>query len=564
MSQFKRSAGISLILAVAGILSVYGQPASLPDMDRSTTIDVKHYTIRIKFDRAEKKVFGDTTVILSPKAAPITTVDLDAVGMRFESVLDESDGRSLKYNASPTKLSVDLGRPYTSSETISLRIKYSTIPKSGIFFIPANAQSDTLAHTEQIWTQNEAEDARFWFPSFDFPSDKATSEEFITAKGSETVIGNGQLIETIANTDGTKTWHYKMDIPHSTYLTSFVVGEYAKRNAKYRDVPLGFYTYPGRPEMGKFAFDQTGEMMAVYERVTGIDFPYPKYDQTIVGSFPLGGMENISATTLGDMSLLFGEFEFGRDIAVDLVSHELAHSWFGDLVTCQNWAELWLNEGFASYMEAVYREQRWGSDEYKKKIMSDAKEFLGADVITIDRYGLFNRRADKVADLFEHSEVTYQKGSVVLHMLRQEIGDKSFWDGVRSYLQKYKYSNARSSDLLAEMQASSGRDLKWFFDQWVYSAGTARLNVKPIYSQQLKRLTLTVTQTQKYDDLVPSAFILPLKAKISYGGHEEIVDLKITKRSQIFTYNIPARPTRIIIDPDGKMPIVPSKVMPMK
>src|SRR4029079_11279931 len=174
------------------------------------------------------------------------------------------------------------------------------------------------------------------------------------------------------NADGTETWHYKMPVPHSTYLISFVIGNYLKVEDRYKDIPLSFYVYPEMEAPARHAFGDTKRMIGVYEELTGVPFPYNKYDQTIVAEFQFGGMENITATTMADTEIFLADVDLFREgIVVDLVSHELAHSWFGDLVTCRNWAELWLNEGFATYMEAAYREKVNGRDDYIKAIRSD-------------------------------------------------------------------------------------------------------------------------------------------------------------------------------------------------
>src|SRR5438046_632372 len=203
------------------------------------------------------------------------------------------------------------------------------------------------------------------------------------------------------NGNGTETWHYKMPVPHSTYLVSFVIGKYVRVEDKYGDVPLGFYVYPGKESVGKKAFGGTKDMIRVYEELTGVKFPYNKYDQTIVAHFQFGGMENITATTMADTEIFFADLGLGEGIVTDLVSHELAHSWFGDMVTCKNWAELWLNEGFATYMEAAYLEKVSGRAAYMAKVRADAGDFIVTDVISKKRNGLFNRLAGNVDGLFQ-------------------------------------------------------------------------------------------------------------------------------------------------------------------
>ena len=305
---------------------------------RVRTYDVKQYIIRSNFDRPNKTYLGDTTIMLKPLNNGFNTLLLDSAGMQFDSITIEPDNKPLQYKQIGEKISVTLDKSYSINDTLSLRFKYSSKPKKGVYFVDeAKDGEGKILHPAQVWTQGEAEEAHFWFPSYDFPDDKVITEQYITTPKNEIAIANGELLETIQNPDGTKTFHYKMPVEHSVYLTSFVVGNYVKVESKYKDIPLGFYVYPGKESIAELAYGKTPDMMRVYEELTGVNFPYNKYDQTIVANFQFGGMENITATTMADTEILFAAMEFGRENAIDLVSHELAHSWFGDLVTCKNW-----------------------------------------------------------------------------------------------------------------------------------------------------------------------------------------------------------------------------------
>jgi len=300
-----------------------------PDMNRARTYDVQNYVIRVSFDRPNKKVIGDTTVQLKPLKPGFTQTELDAVGLKFDSVTLDPSGAELKYRTTSDKVIVTLDKAYSPDDVISIRFKYATTaPRKGVYFVDETRENgDNVPY--QIWTQGEAEEARYWFPSFDFPSDKATSEEFITAEKGQTVIANGEELDRKDNADGTVTHHFKMSIPYSTYLTSFVIGTYVKQTDSHGSIPLGFYVYPGKESIVPVAFSRTKDMMQAFEEVTGVPFPYNKYDQSIVRNFNFGGMENITATTLADTEVFFANFDFGKATVQDLVSHELSHSWFG-------------------------------------------------------------------------------------------------------------------------------------------------------------------------------------------------------------------------------------------
>lgn len=556
--KIKRLFAPAVLFAAALLAAFSAAGQNRTEFDRPQTFDAQHYTIRVSFDRAQEKVFGDTTVSLKPLAAGFRTVELDAVGLTFEKVTLDNTSIELNHRSVGRKVFVTLDRAYGPDETVSIRFKYSAIPKKGIYFVDA-AEGEN-GHSAQIWTQGEPDEARHWFPSFDFPSDKATTEEYITAEKGETVIGNGEFLGKEATDDGKETWHFRMKVPHSIYLVSFIIGKYVRVDHKYRDIPLGSYVYPGREKTAHTAFGPTGEMMEIFENVTGVSFPYNKYDQTIVARFQFGGMENITATTMADSEIFFGDFEFGRSIVTDLVSHELSHSWFGNLVTCRNWAELWLNEGFATYMEAVYREHKFGPDDYLRKVQIDADEFLANDASTSRRHGLYNLRAAEVDKLFDTAAVTYNKGGVVLHMLREQVGTENFWKAVNAYLNKHKFGIVGSEDLKMAMEDASGQDLDWFFDQWVYHSGAPRLSVTSRYSSAKKTISITVAQTQKADELVPAVFRLPLEFSVNTPAGEVNKQIETTKRVETFVVKVRSRPSVVKLVNDFKTPAKTVKI----
>lgn len=549
------------LLIITFASSVLAQPPR-PNFNRAQTYDVQHYVIRVSFDRAAKKVIGDTTVQLKPLQSGFTSVELDAHGLVFESVAAEPSGLLLKYLSAANKVIVTLDKAYSPDELISLRFKYTATPKKGVYFIDEEIENGKQVRSAQIWTQGEPDEARHWFPSFDFPSDKATTEQFITARSGEKVIGNGEMVEGTPNSDGTVTFHYKMPVPHSTYLVSFVIGNYVKVPGKYRDIPLGFYVYPGTEPIVPKAYGNTVEMFRIFEELTGVDYPFNKYDQTIVSGFTFGGMENITATTMADTDIFLSNFAFGKSAVENLVSHELAHSWFGNLVTCKNWAELWLNEGFATFMEAAYLEKKHGRQIYINKIVSDAEIFIADDAVNTKRNGLFNRNAANVSALFDRPATTYNKGGAIIHTLRETVGDEAFWKAINIYLNRHKFGSVESTDLQKVMEETSGQDLKWFFDQWVYGTGAPKLDVKPVYSPRTKTLKLTVSQTQS-GALTPAVFRLPMDVEIKTARGTSTEKLNVTKLVETFTFRLGGKPESIAVDSSQRVPIKTVKLRPI-
>lgn len=522
---------------------------------RPQTFDVEHYDIRVNFDRPAKKVIGETTITFKPLKDGLKTAGFDAIDLTFNSVTLGPDAKRVKFRTANGKVDVDLDRPYNANESVTLTFKHTAVPRKGVYFVDPESENGKEIHSAQIWTQGEADEARHWFPSFDFPSDKATTDQYITATADETVVSNGELVEKTTNTDGSVTHHYRMTVPTPVYLISFIIGKYVRISDKYGDIPLGFYVYPGSEPIGQKAFGDTKEMIRVFESLTGVKYPFNKYDQTIVSGSNFGGMENITATTMSDTDIFSVNNPLFEATVGDLVSHELAHSWFGNLVTCRNWAELWLNEGFATFMEAAFREKAYGRRNYIAKVMFDAREFMVDDTVNRRRTALFNYNADNVGELFERPATNYNKGGAVLHTLREEIGDEAFWKGVNVYLNRHRFGGVESTDLLAAMEEASNRDLKWFFDQWVYRGGFPKLDVKEVWLPASSTLKLTVTQTQKGDVLTPAAFRLPLDVEFTIGEDKKTEKVNITKRVETFSFKLASRPTAVKLDPLEKIPI---------
>ncbi|MEP7148655.1 MAG: M1 family metallopeptidase [Acidobacteriota bacterium] len=552
-------------LSVLLLLLVFGSAAaqtSRRDFNRPQVYDAEHYILRVRFDRRAKKVIAETTIRFKPLKKNFAVAEFDAVGITFSSVTLEPAGRPLKFRAAGGRVTVMLDKSYDTTDTLIVRFKHSSTPRKGVYFVDKEVEDGKEIHSEQIWTQGEADEARHWFPSFDFPSDKATFEEFITANAGETVVGNGELLEEVKNADGTVTHHFRMNVPTPTYLVSFVIGKYAKVTDKYLNTPLSFYIYPGGEATARKAYGNTKEMMRIYAALTDVPFQFNKYDQTVVAGFTFGGMENVTATTMADTDIFAVNNPLFAAGVEDLVSHELAHSWFGNLVTCKNWAELWLNEGFATFMEAAFRENMYGRQNYLNKIRSDAEIFILDDSVNNKRNALFNQNADDVGSLFDRPATIYNKGGAVLHTLREEVGDSAFWKAVNIYLNRHKFGSVETTDLKAAMEEVSGRDLEWFFDQWIYKAGHPKLDITQVWNPAAKKLRLTMTQTQKGNAITPAVFRLPLDIEFTIGTEKQIEKINITKRVETFEFNLPARPDQMEVDPLQKVPVKTVKVFP--
>jgi aminopeptidase N len=542
----------TILFTVLGVLPqfVHGQ-APQRSFNRTREFDAQNYRIQAEFDRKRKEVKASTTVHVRPLRNGYATMVLDAEGLNVSRVTNDT-GQPLRFVLRPGAISISLGRRYSAGSDVKVTIQYTARPRKGVYFVPELSGSG-FTRSAQIWTQGEPEEARHWFPSYDFPDDKATTEQILTVDGDETVIANGRLVEERRNPDGTKTFHHRMDVPHSTYLVSFVIGKFVKEERLYRDIPLGFYTYPHRPDAGRSVFLKTESMMRVFEDLTGIPYPFNKYDQTVVANFSFGGMENITATTLSDRDVALADSPLGAPMVEDLVAHELAHSWFGNLVTCRNWAELWLNEGFATFMEAAYRERVYGRDDYLKKIRQDAADYLFDDARRVRKHGLFNLLAKPDDSIFD--AVAYKKGSAVVHMLRETVGEDAFWKGIGLYLRRHSLGNTETPDLRKAFEETSGADLNWFFRQWVYGTGHPELRVAAVYSKAQRKVTVRVSQEHRTGGLTPASFRIPLEIAFTSSGGVTVHRALITRPIETFVFEQLDEPKSMELDPALRVPL---------
>jgi aminopeptidase N len=284
------------------------------------------------------------------------------------------------------------------------------------------------------------------------------------------VISNGRLLSRQVGADGWATYHWHESAPHSTYLNSFVVGKFVEVEERAGSVPIQYYVPEEKKEDTMRYFGLTPDMMRVFVEITGIEYPYEKYAQVAVHDFIYGGMENISATTLVDNR--FPDERTEEDYAarysrpdrdhIELVSHELVHMWFGDLVTMRHWPHAWLNEGFATYMEAVYHERTYGPEEFRQNLWFKSQAYFEEDE---GRYRRAIVENDYVYadDLFD--TCTYEKAAWMIHQLRGILGDDLFFRGTREYLKRFAYKNAETSDYRRVMEEVGGTSLERYFEQ---------------------------------------------------------------------------------------------------
>ncbi len=523
----------------------FAKPGALRQTGRIREYDVKHIKAELTLDVDKKEVRGKVVHTAAPLHPFLTRVELDrGRNLKIESATIADGGASLPFKVEGEKLIVTLDKARPQGEDFDLTVVYSGKPEQGLHFILPDA-----AHPDRqpaIWTQGEAEETRHWLPCYDYPNDQATTEMIVTVARPLSVVSNGVLVETKENPDGTRTFHWKMDQPHSSYLITMAASDFASFHDKLGDLPIDYYVAKSVDEATARRFmGKTPQMVEFFSEVTAQPFPYPKYAQVCLPEFN-GGMENSSATSMTDEALLDETEALERDHH-GLVAHELAHQWFGDLMTCKDWSHIWLNEGFASYFDPLFVEHDRGEDEFRLKMRKEQNEYLAADKIY--RRPIVEPRYDSPTQLFDG--MTYAKGGSTLHMLRGYLGDEAWWKGIRHYVAKRKFQNVETDDFRKDLEEATGKDLNWFFDQWLHKAGHPELKLSWRYEPEDKTVRVKVEQTQKLDEQTP-LFRLPTTIEITEApGCSRSVPIVIDGSVHEFVIASETEPKMVLVDPKG-------------
>ena len=531
----------------------FNDPENKRHTERTSVIDVLHYKITVRLDdRIPEPVVEGRVDIEFAMTASASSIDLDAEDMTISEV-GLAQGTKLPFTHEGRRLAIDLGRKASAGEKFNLGIVYSASPKAGLFFIsPDPAQPKKQW---QVWSQGETEENHRWFPCYDYPNDRATTEVIVSVRAKYRTISNGELVKTETGREGWRTEHWKMDIPHVAYLTSIVAGEFdivedAGPVPLRYVVPKGWHT----PEEIRHTFCRTPDMMKFYGERTGVPYPYVKYDQVVVDDFTWGGMENITATTLHPGSVVPKRSWADRD-SDGLIAHELAHQWFGDLVTCRSWAHAWLNEGFATYMEALWQEKAGG----REAMVGDMEDGLGGYLgeakneymrpIVCEHY-------TSQDDLFDSH--LYPKGAWVLHMLHTKLGNDAWWKGIHKYLTKHRAGIVSTDDFRAAMEEASGQDLKPFFNQWVFKAGHPDFKVTAQWDPESQQLAMKIEQTQLarklvWKDLETAVpyFEVPVDIEIETKAGRKTQRVEVKDRETNVTFKLDSEPDIIDFDRDS-------------
>lgn len=550
-----RLRSLSLLLLAAPLAAQSNAERIATDRySRSHDYDLLHQRIEVGgFNWDSLSLTGRVTTTLRALRPAFDSVVLDAGDLLTVSAVTErprapaTKGADLRFTRMRDTLVVYLRRPAKFGDTVTFVVDYHGAVRNGKGLTFIEADSLPPRRPRQIWSQGEDHDNHYWFPTYDFPNDKATWELIATVPKGFTAVSNGKLVADRTNRDGTRTMHWFQDQPSATYLASLVVAPLVKIADRWRTTPVDYYVYPGDSVAGRRLFAETPDMIEVFSRLTGVPYPWRKYAQTTVADF-FGGMENVSATTLVDWlpdSRAYADRPWYHYI---LIPHELAHQWFGDYTTLGNWANMWLNEGFAEFMPGQYWAQKLGRHAEDDYYLDEYNQFLGID----------QRRRMPLAAL--NSNNVYPKGALVLRMLKQYLGEERFWAGVRRYLKDHALGNAVTDDLRQAFLAATGENLDWFWEQWMYNAGYPEFAVSAAWDSAAGTVRLTVKQVQqdsaradstglRYE--TPAVFRMPVTVRVGTAAGDVRSTVWLTSREQeIAVPGVTSTPTMVIFD-DG-------------
>ncbi len=528
-------------LAVAD--GVPGDP--LPADGRPHAFDTKHVALEFSIDLAKQRIEARATISLVAAAeAPLSEVALDAWDFAVRKV--EVDGQPAGFRHDGRVLTIPI--PTLAKGTAAtLAIDYVLDqPKKGFYFVLPNADEPTLPR--QVYTQSEPDETRYWIPCFDQPDDKVTSEVRVTLPKGLTAISNGGLVsKSDDDAKGTSTFHWRQAIAHSVYLIVVTAGDYVKIEDRWRDVPVEYYVSPDEAEHARRSFGKTPEMLEFFSTILGYPYPYEKYAQVTVRNYMWGGMEHTTATTqnAGTIHDERSELDWTSE---GLVSHELAHQWFGDLVTCKTWAHLWLNESFATHLALLWTEHAEGLDEYRMGNYHTRNGYFG-QVNGGGMHPLVHAGYGNCYDMFDgHS---YNKGSQVLHMLRWMLGDEVFFRALFDYLVDNKERSVTTARLQASLEeAESGEakgQLQWFFDEWAYKPGHPKFAVSWQWVADKKVVHLVVDQNQSTEAGI-AIFRMPVDVRIDAGGESKVHRIEVSKRRDEFDLPAAEAPRGVFFD----------------
>jgi aminopeptidase N len=536
----------------------------------SVEFDHRHMKLELDFPTLdEPKLVGRSTLTVVPMGKPRSGIRLDSKGPTVREV--RVGGRKAEFDQRDRKVWIEFGEARPVGQAFDVVIEYdldygSNRGQGLTWSRPIEGAEVESDRFPQVHSQGQAQDNSRWFPCHDFPNEKLTTELIVTVEDGFEVLSNGRLLskvdvrETRRESVGRVRWHWLQDKPHPNYLVTLVIGKFSivelgGAESDRPGLPIPVYTPIGTEETARRLYENTPAMIAFFERIFDEPYPWDQYAQAICRDFVWGGMENTSASTMTRGSLI-GD-PGSQD---DLIAHELAHQWFGDLVTCRGWEHLWLNEGWASYSEALWNEHQAGDDArarktaYQRTVRGFLTSQRARNTSSAPEFpAMVSNRFLAEGDVMMKPDDVYAKGAFVLHMLRMRLGDEAFFSGTRLFLDRFKFKHATTDDFRQCLEEVSGQSLDRFFTQWVMRPGMARLDVELEFvptsgSSEGGELLVGLKQTQRVDADNPAyAFTLPARVKYP-DGSGEYVYIEMDTRETTARLAVRMRPASVVID----------------
>ncbi|MEE8468049.1 MAG: M1 family aminopeptidase [Planctomycetota bacterium] len=555
---FLRARAVLLCLCVGACAGLRTVPAPAVWPLRADTLeanghdldcDLLHLSLDVTIDFEARRIYGTCTSWVRGLRGEVHSLRFHAQDIDVRGVRD-AEGRELDFELEGPWIRVQLAEPLARGAEQQIRVAYAAHPQAGMFFVESSKDADGFA--PQVWTQGQPQGNRHWFPAWDYPSDRTTYDGRIRVGHDMSVVSNGVLVDVEVHGGGERTFHWRMKDSLPTYLIAVAAGRWETYEDEWRGVPLRYHVAPGTGEQqARRALGETPLMMAFFSELLDYPYPYAKYDQAVVTDFPLAGMENATITLLAD-HILGGPGEVA-DLDGDprlLVAHELAHQWFGDLVTCLGWSHLWLNEAWASYLELQFERHMTDDDNYHLWLERYREWYLAGGRSTRFPLALDWRTQSSSPERSNH---VYDKGPWVLHMLARELGEATFWDASRAYLKRHAHGLVTTSDFARAIFDETGRNVEGFLEQWVLAGG------HPVYDVELDleqssdpdrggSLALRVRQAQDFDQLVP-LFDVTLDVDLYFtGGRKERHRLRVREEQQVFRFEFEGELVDVVFD----------------
>ncbi|MEC4986368.1 MAG: M1 family metallopeptidase [Oscillatoria sp. PMC 1068.18] len=523
-------------------------PGAKPQYNPDRPGQVEHIFLDLVLDIPNQSFHGTCTITIQPVVPGITSLTLDAVNLKIDSVLVDKISQPFDYD--DEKLQIQLLQPTTEAK-IEIAIAYRVDqPQRGLYFVTPD--SDYPDKPTQIWTQGEDEDSRFWFPCFDYPGQLATSEIRVQVPQPYIAISNGELISK-AEKDQTIIYHWRQKQIHPTYLMTLAVGDFAEIEDEWNNIPVTYYVEKGKEADAQRSMGKTPRMLEFFSDKYGYNYAYPKYAQVCVADFIFGGMENTSTTLLTDRCLIDDRAEIDNQRTESLVAHELAHQWFGDLVVIKHWSHAWIKEGAASYSEVQWTEHEYGKDDAAYYLLNEARSYISEDTSRYRRPIVTNIYREAI-ELYDRH--LYEKGACVYHMIRATLGDELFDKAIHSFVRENAHKTVETIDLLRAIETATGRNLAPLFDQYVFRGGHPDYQVSYSWDNKSKLAKLSVTQKQAKKDTTGSKselFDLTIPLGFGYVDKSNSVEfqtmsLRIHEKEQTFYFPLENKPKFVSFD----------------